>query len=131
MNDIKCNYCGRKANLLTGKELYPHRRDLWAKKFWVCKPCDAWVGCHDGTSKPLGILARREMRMARMEAHAVFDPIWKTGLMGRKDAYTWLAKQLGIKVCECHISRFGKRRSLKVVAVCNQYWAQFNRKKTA
>lgn len=52
-----CAYCGKPAALVTGRKIYPHRQDLWDKKIWECAPCEALVGCHPGTIKPLGRLA--------------------------------------------------------------------------
>ena len=76
--------------------MYPHRRDLWSKKFFVCTPCDARVGCH-ANGKPLGRLADAELRTAKMRAHSAFDKLWKNGGMSRNDAYRWLAGKLGVK----------------------------------
>lgn len=30
---VSCPYCGERAKLVTGKDLYPHRPDLYAKPF--------------------------------------------------------------------------------------------------
>jgi hypothetical protein len=49
-----------------------------------CKSCDAWVGVHKGTNKPLGRLANRELRDWKKKAHAAFDPLWQEKLRRRK-----------------------------------------------
>ena len=113
-----CPYCREPAKLVTGKTVYPHRRDLWNKQFYVCDPCEARVGCHPGTINPLGRLANTELRKEKMKAHAVFDPIWKTHRMSRKMAYAWLAKRLNIDVKDCHIGEFDVEQCRRVVAVC-------------
>lgn len=118
---IKCSYCGRPAALVSGSVVYPHRPDLAEKRFYHCAACAAWVGCHPGTTKPLGTLADAKTRQARLVAHAYFDPIWKHGKMRRKDAYAWLAKELGIPVRECHISWFSAKRCRQVVAICAKF----------
>ena len=41
---VICNYCGLSATLVDGTVIYPHRRDVAAKKYWHCSPCDAYVG---------------------------------------------------------------------------------------
>lgn len=98
--NLKCPYCDKNAKLVTGKEIYPHRTDLYGKFFWLCADCDAYVGCHPVTkhnkcaSNPLGRLANAELRKAKMKAHASFDPIWKSGCKSRADAYKWLAESL-------------------------------------
>lgn len=43
---VTCDYCQRPAGLVTGASLYPHRPDLFEKRFWACSDCEAWVGCH-------------------------------------------------------------------------------------
>lgn len=106
MRPIKCDYCGRDAELVGGKEVYPYRIDLVAKSFWKCAPCKAWVGCHPGTVQPLGRLADTKLRLLRSDVHAVFDPIWKSGQMTRNEAYAQLAKELGIASQNCHIGMF-------------------------
>jgi hypothetical protein len=35
------------------------------------------VGCHKGTTKPLGRLADAELREWKKRAHAAFDPVWQ------------------------------------------------------
>jgi hypothetical protein len=67
----------------------------------LCKPCNAYVGVHKGTTKPLGILANAELREWKKKAHAAFDPIWKSGEMSRGKAYALLAKAMGVN--EIHI----------------------------
>lgn len=118
---IKCTYCGRRAALVNGTVVYPHRPDLAEKRFYHCAACSSWVGCHPGTTKPLGTLANAETRQARLVAHAHFDPIWKEGRMRRKQAYAWLAKELGIPVHECHISWFATKRCEQVVDICRKF----------
>ena len=116
---VICPYCGSEAELVTGREIYPHRLDLYAKKFYQCEPCDAYVGCHPGTENPLGRLADIELREAKMRAHAAFDPIWKSGNKKRGSAYAWLADQLGIDQKDCHIGMFDVDMCQRVVEVCS------------
>lgn len=117
---VHCDYCHRDAQLVTGAAIYPHRPDLFGKKFWRCEPCGAFVGCHDKgawipTSKgqimsdgtlPLGRLANKELRKAKQRAHAAFDPLWRAKNMGRRKAYRMLAKKMGISEANCHIGMF-------------------------
>ena len=113
-----CPYCGEISRQATGDELYPHRRDLYAKRFWICDPCDAWVGCHPGTETPLGRLANADLRKAKQRAHAAFDPIWKTKKLRRSEAYAWLSGALGLPREECHIGMFDEAMCARVVEVC-------------
>jgi hypothetical protein len=127
MKAPKCPYCDRPAQLVSGATIYPHRPDLLSLKFWQCAPCEAHVGCHragarvdgvisDGTI-PLGRLANAELRRAKSAAHAAFDPLWKSRQMGRREAYAWLAKRLGISQANCHIGMFDVAACKAVVGI--------------
>lgn len=115
---ICCPYCNQEAALVSGNKVYPHRLDLISKMFWECKPCDARVGCHPHTIKPLGRLANAELREAKMKAHAAFDPLWKLGTKSRSQAYAWLAEQLNIAPQNCHIGMFDVAQCVQTVAAC-------------
>ena len=119
-----CPYCKSAPKLVNGQVIYPSRPDLKALSFWQCKPCDAYVGCHragngfgDGT-RPLGSLANAELRAARNKAHAAFDPIWRSGELGRRKAYAWLGNQLGLPVKSVHIAEFDVDMCSRVVSAC-------------
>ena len=43
---VKCPYCDREPLLVKGDVIYPKRQDLVNNLYWLCKPCDAYVGCH-------------------------------------------------------------------------------------
>lgn len=131
MRRITCHYCHRDAELVQGHEIYPHREDLHHLYFWLCGPCNAYVGCHrkgatigrgkqsDGTV-PLGRLADAELRKAKSAAHYAFDPLWRSGGMSRSKAYAWLAHQLGISVQNCHIGMFDVAGCRAVVCAVQQ-----------
>lgn len=116
---ILCDYCQQPALLVGGEAIYPHRRDLYTREFWHCAPCSAWVGCHPGTARPLGRLADADLRAAKQQAHAAFDPFWRKANMKRNHAYGWLAKRLGIERERCHIGMFDVETCRRVVAICN------------
>lgn len=100
---VVCDYCGRHAELHGGLAVYPDRKDLEDRQFWVCWPCNAWVGCKKGTDEPYGELADEELREARISAHKAFDPIWQNELMTKDAAYSWLAEVLGLPREDCQI----------------------------
>lgn len=56
----------------------------------------------DGTA-PLGRMANASLRRLKQEAHAAFDPLWRSGDMTRAQAYSWLAQHLGVSDNNCHI----------------------------
>lgn len=119
---VPCPYCSKEATLVSGDLIYPRRSDLHCLRLWACLPCGAWVGCHAGTTQPLGRLANAELRRAKMAAHAAFDPLWrfKNQPQVRNAAYSWLAKQLGIPRDECHIGMFDIEQCQQVVAICTR-----------
>jgi zinc-finger-containing domain len=100
---VICNYCGRHADLYGGLDVYPDRKDLADRQFWVCWSCDAWVGCKTGSDEPFGELADEALRAARIAAHKAFDPIWEQGLMTKREAYDWLAQALAMSREDCKI----------------------------
>lgn len=120
MNDLTpiCPYCGGWSAKLTGADIYPHRPDLRKKTFYACRPCDAYVGCHDGTDKPLGTLADRRLRRSRNRAHRAIDPLW-VDAPNRKEArvsvYKALAEALGIEREDCHIAMFSDEQCARTV----------------
>ena len=114
---MKCPYCNSDAQLTTGYSVYPHRLDLADLKVWACFPCDAWVGTHKNSPehKPLGRLANRELRKAKMAAHAAFDPWWKSGKVSRHKAYELLAEKMGLTKEQAHIGMFDVMQCEQVV----------------
>lgn len=110
--EVDCPYCVRKARLVNGNVIYPHRPDLATKFFWQCAPCDAYVGTHVNSTRhyPLGRLANAELRGLKQRVHAIFDPVWKKGGISRKEAYKRLAEKMGIPMEECHVGKFDERR---------------------
>ena len=126
---VICPYCSHPAKSATGADIYPHLPEIAHKQFYRCQPCNAWVGCHDGTDKPLGRLADAELRMAKRQCHALFDPLWKRRMVisdckkqvARGLGYAWLARELGIDAKDCHIGMFDLPTCRRVIAICAPY----------
>lgn len=134
---VGCPYCMVPAILVDSAEIY-HGRSYGL--IYLCRPCEAWVGVHKGTAKPLGRLANKELREWKQKAHATFDPIWrrkyekrKAGYPGssehpggetylpvyaRSSGYKWLAGELGIDAKLCHIGMFDIEMCKRVVDIC-------------
>lgn len=115
-----CLECGTFAYITSGREVYPHRLDLFNKPFWVCPECDARCGCHPGTTVALGRPAGPATRRARSAAHEAFDPLWREktydnprGRVSRGRAYQWLGRQLGI--AQPHIGEMTAEQCEQVV----------------
>lgn len=94
IKDVKCPYCKKEAIFCENKEIYGRN---YGKSYmcYLCKECDAYVGTHNNTRKPLGTMANSELREWRKKAHEVFDPLWKTGKMKRSEAYMFLNNLIG------------------------------------
>lgn len=114
---IQCD-CGSMAVLVNGSEIYPHRPDLYKLNFYKCN-CGSYVGCHRGTTKPLGNPANSETRAARSVAHKAFDPLWRDFGFERKDLYSSLASYMGLDKSECHIGMFDIEQCNAVVEFSN------------
>ena len=118
----RCPYCGASTHLEDATFIYGSQAKKWGK-VWVCNnypSCDSYVGCHPGTTIPLGRLANPRLRTLKKEAHRQFDPIWKSGLMSRHEAYRWLADMLHIPMEECHIGMFDVKQCQRVIHLCKK-----------
>jgi hypothetical protein len=121
--NVRCDYCGQPAEFTWSSTHLYHGKDYGPA--WQCLPCEAWVGCHPDR-RPLGRLANKALRRAKVTAHAVFDPmitkkIRRDGVskqQARGAAYRWLAEQLGIPGKDCHIGMFDEAMCQRVVEIC-------------
>lgn len=123
-----CVECGKLAEHVKGDRVYPHRRDLWVKNFYLCE-CGAYVGCHPFTRIALGRPAGPLTRAARNRAHNAFDLLWRRKMrveqcpqeVARNAAYDWLAGLLGYPRGECHIGWMTAPEANAVVRACDPY----------
>lgn len=120
---MTCPYCFGFAPLVREAKVRPTYKGPGGKQFYHCAPCDAYVGCHEGTTQPLGRLANAQLRRAKQQAHTAFDPIWRSGGMSRSQAYEWLAVELRITNEACHIGMFTVPRCERTIALCRKYLA--------
>src|ERR1035437_9162470 len=103
-----CPYCGSPA-CLTNRGLAFGSGSCGL--VWICTKfpdCDAYVGCHPGTTKPLGSLANPLLRQLRIVAHAAFNSWYKRFGLPRREAYNDLAARMGLLEHEAHIAKFGE-----------------------
>jgi hypothetical protein len=117
------NCCSLAVILTTNEKVYGRSYGAWPYIYY-CEDCKAAVGCHPNTYIALGRLADRATRQLRSKAHEEFDKLWRTGLMSRDKAYTWLSLQLGIEVEECHISQLSKDQLKDVATLSADYLTQ-------
>lgn len=111
-----CPYC--KSETIKGTETDIYGREYKGNTVIMCSnfpDCDAYVGCHkDGL--PLGRLANKELRRYKVDAHSLFDRIWKENKLSRNECYKQLSEDLSIPTEYTHIGMFGKKTLIKVKA---------------
>ena len=118
MRDVYCDYCGRKADYVDSSAIYGKSYGM----VYVCWPCDAYVGVHKGTDKPLGRLADSTLRLWKRQAHDAFDSLWKYGrFRGRRNAaYAWLSEKMGLPIEKTPIGMFDVQQCKQVIAICGK-----------
>lgn len=107
--------CDVDARLTDGREIYPHRSDLYTLPFWKCDACKNHVGCHHKTkqrTRPLGNIPSKELRRARSHIHAILDPIWKSKQMKRGKLYAIIAEKLGYEYHTAEIKTIEEARNI-------------------
>lgn len=127
---MACVYCGKDVLLqVLGDYSYPYQQNYGP--VYICTPCKAWVGCHSGTTTPMGTVAKVALRKIRSRAHKAFDPIWQSKMVklrmpraaARRSGYAWLAKELGAEVQTTHIGHMDIDQCRKVIEVCKKFFA--------
>lgn len=121
-NDI-CRYCGGVIKLVPARNVYgvsTDRLGMDGEYIYQCQNCNARVGCHKGTTRPLGNVANEVLRLKRMETHRVFDASWKRQGMSRTEAYRWLSAQLRLPEGRAHIGGFEMDQCQKVIDLCER-----------
>lgn len=113
---VNCPHCRQKADFMTSKEYYG--KD-YQRNVYVCHSCNASIGTHGRSNRPLGTLANKELRQLRKRCHQALDVLWEgskeTQMMTRKDAYVWLRKTLNVTKKEAHIGKLDKRQCRIVI----------------
>ena len=118
---ITCPYCGAHAILQKGSYVYGDKSK--EEYLYVCSnypQCDSYVGVHAGTKKPKGTLANGDLRHKRIEAHRLFDAIWKNGVFSRKDAYRWMQDVFCLTDTQAHIGEFSEYRCDCLIEECRK-----------
>lgn len=89
------------CRLVTGKDVYPHRKDLASVTFWRHDKCGNFVGTHHKSMtplKPLGCIPTKDVKAYRQKIHSALDPLWKTGAFNRKEVYRKISKLIGTDI---------------------------------
>ena len=108
MNLWCCECCSYVDSMLVGGDVvYPHRPDLYEKKFYQCPNCKNSVGTHqqwgksfvkgrDYNIRALGCIPNAKLKFARGKIHEILDPLWKGKRPGtRKRLYKRISRELG------------------------------------
>ncbi len=114
VQEIYCPYCLQEAEFVDSSVVYGKSYGY----IYLCTPCNAYVGVHEATNKPLGTLADKATREARKIAHRAFDNIWQRHLMKRKHAYHELAKRMGVR--EIHIGESDAATCVKITDIAQR-----------
>lgn len=109
-----CPYCACETELVLGEAIYPQKLTETPRpkyldyKFYRCtNNPDHYVGTYKDNQTALGRLADEDLRKAKRNGHAHFDPLWKEGLFeNRQSAYDWLAKKMKLPVKYTHFGMF-------------------------
>lgn len=121
-NDI-CRYCGGIIRLIPAQTVYgesTERLGMTGQYIYQCQNCNARVGCHRDSTRPLGNVANEVLRLKRMETHRIFDAHWKQQRMSRTAAYRWLAEELHLPDGRAHIGGFEMDQCQKVIELCEK-----------
>ena len=121
-NDI-CRYCGGVIKLIPAKAVYgesARRLGMEGEFVYQCQNCNARVGCHKGTNRPLGNVANEVLRLKRRETHQVFDRYWQSNGMSRTQAYKWLAARMKLSEKQAHIGGFEMDQCQQVIDLCKK-----------
>ncbi len=98
-----------------------YRLGLEHEKIYLCQNCNARVGCHKGTDRPLGNVANEVLRLKRMETHSIFDAFWRSHGMTRTGAYKWLSQKMELPEKHTHIGSFEMDACEQVIGLCREY----------
>lgn len=98
---IFCVECDKNVEpkVVSGSMVYPNSPKLAHDRFWMCNHCKNFIGCHKNANKnkmkPLGVIANKELKQARIKIHQLIDPIWQNDKMKRGEVYAIISKELG------------------------------------
>lgn len=111
LSNLPCPICG-KMMLLRKDGKFSHG------KWFACSDFPACKGCHSAhkNGTPMGIPADPETRQWRRKTHSLFDQLWQTKKLSRKDAYAWLAQTLDLTREQCHIGSFDIETCKKAIS---------------
>jgi len=113
---IFCCRCNKevKAVLVQGTRIYPHRHDLFSKRFYQCLVCFEHVGTHNNLF-PLGVIPTPEIRLERQKIHAIIDPLWKNKKISRSLLYKKISDALGYEYHSANIRSVAEAKGILLI----------------
>ena len=115
-----CPYCHKEAKWCENKEIYGRNYGKSYMCYW-CKDCDAYVGCHNNTTREMGTMAKKELRELRHSCHKQFDKFWMrmrgSNKQRRNLAYDWLSSVMKIHPQLAHIGKFNEEQCKKLLEI--------------
>lgn len=117
---LECPYCHGDSEITDSKEIYGVSYGI----LYICRPCQAWVGAHKESGDSLGRLANAELRECKIQAHNVFDRLWKSPkrVMNRRQAYFWMSTTLQINPALAHIGMLTVEQCKELINACNKQY---------
>lgn len=109
-----CPYCGKPTELIDSAEIYGGTS---YGPIYICRDCDAYVGCYKGTTTALGRLANDELRLAKRRAHHYLDQLWKTPKQ-RLDVYAWISDELRVPLARTHVGMSDVEQCNLIARIC-------------
>ena len=89
-------------------------------RWWVCH----WPGCYgkhlaDDAGYPMGTPGDATTRRLRIDAHRLFDAIWKGPNRGmtRDQSYRWLAQVMEVPYEDAHLGKFDAEQLQKLILI--------------
>jgi ssDNA-binding Zn-finger/Zn-ribbon topoisomerase 1 len=120
--DLNCPDCGAPM-ILKQKENGDNYYGCTTEK------CCGYLGCHAGTTAPVGTPATLEVRYLRYKCHKRFDRLWKDGHFTRTGAYKWLATWFRLPPVKAHIGMFDKEDCLRLMKLLDDFFASQTKKR--
>ena len=97
--------------------------------YYMCDDpgCDGSVGCTPN-GEIHGIPGDSKTKKARMEAHEVFDQLWKDGFYSRGKAYKAMAGKMGID--PLHIGDLNRKQCKALIVLVKEHLEELNAPET-
>jgi len=122
---MKCTYCGKDAEYTENRVVYGRNYGTWPM-IWLCRKCDAYVGCHKDTKEPLGRMADKELRSIKKDAKEMFiaaflDGDWNVSNYKKNDAYEYLAEHMKLPRDKVHFGMFDEKQCKLALDISTDY----------